>query len=75
MDKINLLTAKILLDVPHQLLTATGDIAAEILTVAASNQVTMITLAKSDSELWSSNPLNAVSQQLLNSTAIPITFI
>ncbi|MEL7420207.1 MAG: cation:proton antiporter [Cyanobacteria bacterium J06555_3] len=74
-DKINLLTAKLLADVPHQLLTATGDIVAEILTVAEANQVATITLAKSDSELWSNNPLNSVSQELLNSTAIAITFI
>lgn len=74
-DKINLLTAKILADVPHQLLTATGDIVTEILTVAEANQATTITLAKSDSELWSDNPLNSVSQQLLNSTAVPITFV
>lgn len=74
-DKINLLTAKILADVPHQLLSATGDIVTEILTVAEANQATTITLAKSDSELWSDNPLNSVSQQLLNSTAVPITFV
>ncbi|MEL6578116.1 MAG: cation:proton antiporter [Cyanobacteria bacterium J06621_12] len=74
-DKINLLTAKILADVPHQLLTVTGDIVTEILTVAEANQATTITLAKSDSELWSDNPLNSVSQQLLNSTAVPITFV
>ena len=74
-DKINLLAAKLLADVPWQVLTATGNIIEEILEVAESNQVTIITLAKSDSELWSDNPLNAVSQQLLNNTAIPITFI
>lgn len=74
-DKINLLTAKFLADVPCQLLTATGNIAEEILKIAETNQVTNITLAKSDAELWSDNPLNAVSQQLLNNTAIGITFI
>ena len=74
-DKINLLTARFLADVPYQLLTATDNIVEKILEVAESNQVTTITLAKSDSELWSDNPLNSVSQQLLNNTAISITFI
>lgn len=74
-DKINLLIAKFLIDVPCQLLTATGNIAEEILGIAAEYQPTTITLAKSDSELWSNNPLNSVSQQLLNNTTIPITFL
>ena len=74
-DKINLLTEKFLADVPYQLLMVTGDIPAEILKLAAQYQVTAMTLAKSDAELWSDNPLNAVSQQLLNQTAIPMTFI
>ena len=74
-DKINLLTAKFLADVPYQLLRVTGNIIEEILTIAENKQVTTITLAKSDAELWSDNPLNYVSQQLLNNTPIPITFI
>ena len=74
-DKINLLTKKFLADVPYQLLMVTGDIPAEILKLAAQYKVTAIALAKSDAELWSDNPLNSVSQQLLNQTPIPITFI
>ena len=74
-DKINLLTEKFLADVPYKLLMVTGDIPAEILKLATQYQVTTMTLAKSDAELWSDNPLNAVSQQLLNQTAIPMTFI
>ncbi|MEL6930411.1 MAG: cation:proton antiporter [Cyanobacteria bacterium J06600_6] len=74
-DKINLLADKLLADVSHQVLLATGNIPAEILSVAKENQVTAITLAKSDTELWSDNPLNSVSQELLNNTKIPITFI
>ncbi|MEL6494080.1 MAG: cation:proton antiporter [Cyanobacteria bacterium J06623_7] len=74
-DKINLLTEKFLVDVPYQLLMVTGDITAEVLELATEYRVTAIALAKSDDELWSDNPLNAVSQQLLNQTPIPITFI
>ncbi len=74
-DKINLLIAKFLADVPHQLLTATDNITEEIIQIAEENQATSITLAKSDTELWSNNPLNSVSQQLLNKTKIPLTFI
>ena len=74
-DKINLLTGKFLADVPYQLLFATGNITAEILSIAQENQVTAITLAKSDTELWSDNPLNSVSQELLNNTPIAIAFV
>ena len=74
-DKINLLAQKFLADVPYQLLTVTGNITVEILQLATEYKVTAIALAKSDTELWSDNPLNAVSQELLNQTAIPMTFI
>jgi solute carrier family 9B (sodium/hydrogen exchanger), member 1/2 len=74
-DKINLLTTKFLRDVPHKLLSATGNITEEIIRIAEANQVTLITLAKSDAQLWSDNPLNSVSQELLNSTAKPIIFV
>lgn len=75
LDKINLLTAKFLVDVPYKLLIVTGNIVEQILNIAEVNQATAIALAKSDCELWSDNPLNAVSRQLLNTTLIPITFI
>ena len=74
-DKINLLAAKFLADVDYQVLLATGNITEEILKIAEANRVTVMTLAKSDTELWSNNPLNSVSQELLNSTRIPITFV
>jgi solute carrier family 9B (sodium/hydrogen exchanger), member 1/2 len=74
-DKINLLTTKFLRDVPHKLLSTTGNITEEIISIAEANQVTVITLAKSDAKLWSDNPLNSVSQQLLNSTDKPIIFV
>ncbi|MFM2312005.1 MAG: hypothetical protein RLZZ04_1281 [Cyanobacteriota bacterium] len=74
-DKINLLTTKFLRDVPHKLLHATGNITEEIIRIAEANQVTVITLAKSDAKLWSDNSLNSVSQQLLNSTDKPIIFV
>ena len=74
-DKINLLAGRLLADVPYQVLMATGNITEEILKLAEEKRVTTISLAKSDSQLWSDNPLNSVSQELLNSTKIPITFI
>lgn len=74
-DKINLLTTKFLRDVPHKLLSTTENITESIISIAEANQVTVITLAKSDAKLWSDNPLNSVSQQLLNSTDKPIIFV
>ncbi|MGL5832561.1 MAG: cation:proton antiporter [Waterburya sp.] len=74
-DKINLLTTKFLRDVPHKSVYATGNITEEIISIADANQVTVITLAKSDAKLWSDNPLNSVSQELLNSTDKPIIFV
>ena len=75
LDKINLLTNKLLSDVPYKLLTATGSITEEIVNTAASEQVATIVLAKSDTEFWSDNPLNSVSQNLLNSISTAVSFI
>ena len=75
LDKINLLADKLLADIPYQVLLATGNITEEIIKIAQQHRVTTITLAKSDLELWSNNPLNSVSQELLNNTPIPITFV
>ena len=46
LDKINLLAAKFLADVPYQVLLATGNITEEILKTAEADRVTAITLGK-----------------------------
>ena len=74
-DKINLLNAKFLADIPYQLLTVTDNISEEIINIANKRQATTIIFAKNDTELWRNNPLNSVSQQLLNNSKLSITLI
>ena len=69
--KLNLLTAKILADVPYQII-ANSNTAESILNIAEENTATTIVLAK-NSDFWKLN-FNSTSQQLLEST-IAITFV
>lgn len=71
-DKLNLLTAKLLADVPYELVTSDSDItnseiAPSIIKVATKYQVTTINMAK--------NALNLTIQEILNNTNIPLTLI
>ncbi|MEM8718341.1 MAG: cation:proton antiporter [Cyanobacteria bacterium P01_G01_bin.39] len=66
-DKINLLTAKLLADVPYQVITSSDTKTESIIKVAQENQVTTITLAK--------NTHTSLPQEILNNTNIPLTLI
>lgn len=74
-EKFDLLTAKLLADVPYQILTIPENATEEIVRVAQDNQVTTIILAKDNLKLWRDCSLNSISQELLKNTTIPITFI
>ncbi|MEM9507689.1 MAG: sodium:proton antiporter [Cyanobacteria bacterium P01_E01_bin.35] len=68
LDKLNLLTAKLLADIPYQLVTPSSDqIAESIISVAEEYQATTINIAKT--------PINSTIQSTLNNTDIPLTLI
>ena len=75
LTKLNLLTAKLLADVPYEFFTATGNPTEEILRIAEEHQATAITLAKNNSELGNHNSLNSTLQQLLENADFPITLL
>ena len=74
-DKIKLLCAKLLADVPYQLVGVKDNIAQEIQSIAEENQVLTVVLASDKSNLPSSNPLNSIAQELLENSSIPLTLI
>ncbi len=81
-EKLNLLTAKLLADVPYQLIIATQNtpeaISEEILTIAKEYKVTAITLAKNNSEPWDNSSFSffsSITQQVITSSNIPVTII
>lgn len=71
-SKLELLTAKLLLDVPHQFLTTTGEISAEILRLAEEYQATEIILAKRSQESWDKSSIGSVSQSVVENSSIPV---
>ena len=75
LNKLNLVVAKLLADVPYQLLKETGNPAESIVSIAAEYQVTAITLAKNNSLSWHDNPLNSISQEVLENSNLPVTLI
>ena len=73
LTKLNLLTAKLLADVPYQIITANSNTAESILNIAEEHLATTIVLAKNNSDSWRTD-LDSISQQLLESN-IAITFV
>ena len=73
--EFNLLTAKLLADVPYQILTIPENTSEAILRIASKYQVTAIAIAKDNLPSWSDRTLNSISQQLLKNTNLPITLI
>lgn len=71
--KLNLLTAKLLADIPYQSVTVTGNVSAEIVRIAEENMATAIILAKNNSD-WDKS-LSQTSQQILENSNIPITLL
>ena len=71
--ELNLLTAKLLADIPYQFLTTTGNVSAEIVRIAEENMATAIIIAKNNSD-WDKS-LSPTSQQILENSNIPITLL
>ena len=78
-DKLNLLTAKLLADVPCQLIIATQNtseaISEEILRITKQYEVTAITLAKNNPQPWDNSFFSPIAQQVITSSNIPVTLI
>ena len=72
--EFNLLVAKLLADVPYQILTIPENTSEAILRIARENKVTTIVLAKDNLPFYSDRSCN-LSQQLLKNTNIPLTSI
>lgn len=72
--KVNLLTAKLLADVPYQILTATENIPESILRIAEEHRVTAITLEK-NSSYWEHNSIDPMLEQVLSASNFPVTFV
>ena len=73
--KVNLLTAKLLADVPYQILTATENIPETILQIAEEHRVTTITLAKNSSQTWENNSIDPISERVLTASRFPVTLL
>lgn len=75
--KLNLLTAKLLADIPYQYqsITATDNLSQEIMRIAEESQATTIIIAKNDSESLNNSSLNLRSQQVVQNANIPVTLI
>ena len=71
LTKLNLLTAKLLADIPYQFLTISGNQLATILRIAEEHQVTTIMLAKSSL----ATNRDSIPQQILESSSIAVTLI
>lgn len=74
LTKLNLLTAKLLADVPYQIITADSNTVESILNIAKENLAITIVLAKNNSD-FSKQDLNLISQQILQKSTIAITFV
>lgn len=73
--KINLLTAKLLADIPYRLLTM-GDATTEsIISIAEEKQVTTINLPKQELKSFSNSPLDSISVEILKISNIPVTLV
>lgn len=72
LTKLNLLTAKLLADVPYQIITANSNTAESILNIAEENTAITIVLAR-DLDSWKQD-INSISQHLMKST-VAITFV
>ncbi|MDJ0592367.1 MAG: cation:proton antiporter [Pleurocapsa sp. MO_226.B13] len=73
--KLKLLTAKLLLDIPHRFLSTTGDIATEILRTAQECRATEIALAKHSPQSRHQGSLGSVSQSVLANSKIPVILV
>ena len=74
-SKLELLTHKLLLDVPHQFISTPGDISTEILRIATEHQATEIVIAKQNRASLNTNPIGSVSQSILINSNIPVVLV
>ena len=74
LTKLNLLMAKLLADVPYQIVAAGDNAAESILNIAEENLATTIVLPKNNSNFWQQDS-DSISQQLLENITIAITFV
>lgn len=70
--KLNLLTAKLLADIPYQFLTISGNQLATILRIAEEHQATSIVIAKSSSLAPNRD---SIPQQVLENSNIAVTLV
>ena len=69
-SQLKSLTNKLLIDIPHQLITVTERI--EILSIAEKYEITEIVIAQSDRNWAAENKLNSLSQFVLTNSDLPI---
>ena len=73
--KLELLTDKLLLDVPHQFISIPGEIAPEILRVATEYRATAIVIAKQNRVSLKTNSIGSVSRSILSDSSIPVLLV
>ena len=74
-SKLELLSNKLLLDIPHQFISVPGDIVSEILRVAREYQATAIVIAKQNRGQLNAKPLGSICQSILSDSKIPVMLI
>ena len=74
-SKLELLSNKLLLDVPHQFISIPGEIAPEILRLATEYRVTAIVIAKQNRASLNTNLIGSVSKSILANSNIPIVLV
>lgn len=74
-QKLELLTNKLLLDIPHQFVTASGSVSEAIVRLAQECQATEIVLGKSQNQLSQELLTTSVSQAVLQTIKIPVIIV
>ncbi len=73
--KLQLLANKLLLDIPHQFLTTTGSVSAEIIRLAQEHQVTDIVLGKPQPKFSTKLLTSSISQEVVQAIKIPVILV
>ncbi|MDJ0568739.1 MAG: cation:proton antiporter [Pleurocapsa sp. MO_192.B19] len=73
--KLQLLANKLLLDIPHQFLTTTGSVSAEIIRLAQEHQVTDVVLGKPQPKFSTNLLTSSISQEVLQAIKIPVILV
>ena len=75
LQKLQLLANKLLLDIPHQFVTATGSVPVEVLRLAQEHKATYIVLGKSQNQSLEQSTVSSISHKILQSSPIPVTLV